>query len=272
MSTDKKPNVPTLSDKALAWLQRNAGKSIAIGFALYVSALALVHYAPTPAWLTAARGFAIEHLGQLGDSFGPLTAIFAAIAAVGAWKSYGAQRQQLLDERQRHRGTRFDETFFRLLDHYDRELSRLHVRVPMGHSAFAQPGERKGWDAISVFKRTVKIFQFDDQRLGKDTDAFAWGFTHKFFKPLALLRDPEVAITRWLKRQSKGVLVDIRGALLVAKLSDEELWFWYYAVLSTGDTDLITLASKLGIERKRAVDDDRPKPETDSQAPTDTIS
>jgi hypothetical protein len=83
------------------WLQRNAGKAIAIGFALYVAALALVHYAPTPSWLTAARGFAIDKLGPLGDSFGPLTAIFAAIAALGAWRSYATQREQLEQERAR---------------------------------------------------------------------------------------------------------------------------------------------------------------------------
>jgi hypothetical protein len=98
-NTDPKP--PSRSDKVLAWLQRNAGKSITIGFALYVGALALLHYAPTPAWLTAARGFAIDKLGPLGDSFGPLTAIFAAIAAVGAWRSYATQREQLEHERER---------------------------------------------------------------------------------------------------------------------------------------------------------------------------
>lgn len=37
----------------------------------------------------------IEHMGQLGDAFAPVTSIFALIAAVGAWRSYAAQREQL---------------------------------------------------------------------------------------------------------------------------------------------------------------------------------
>lgn len=249
--------------KIAVWAQQNVGKAILITFATYVGGLAAVHYIPMP-WLTGARGFAMAKLGPFGDSFGMLTAIFAAVAALGAWRSYDAQRlqlqkqqQQLDDEKNRHRGTRFDETFFRLVEHYDKELDDLLVTVPRSFSTFANPQEHKKVEAIAAFKRSVKMFQFDDQRLGKDTDALAWAFKHKFFKPLVLLRDQEIAITRWLKRQSKNVIVEIRGALLVAKLSDEELWFWYYSIFSTGDEELIEFARKLGIDRKRAQDAER---------------
>ena len=69
-----------------------------------------------------------------------------------------------------------------------------------------------------------------------------------------------------MKRQSKNIKVDLRGALLVAKLSDDELWFWYYAIQSTEDPDLIAFATKLGINSKRAMDaenkaDDNPNAE-----------
>jgi hypothetical protein len=276
MNANPKPNRPSFYENALAGLQRHIGWAVTVGLVLYAAALAIVHYAPMPSWLTSARGFAIAKLGPLGDSFGPLTAIFAAVAACGAWKSYTAQREQLeqergriQDERARHdaqierererleveknryRGTRFDDTFFRLVEHYDEERAKLIITVPDNHNAFTKPGKREGADAVLAFKQSLKVFQHGDE---KDVDAFAWGFGHKFFKPLLLLRAQEIAITRWLKRQSFNVKVDLRGALLVAKLTDEELWFWYWAIHSTGDGDLIKFASELGITFKRAVD------------------
>jgi hypothetical protein len=284
----------TPASKLVLWLQRNAGKAIAIAFAAYVVLLFAAHVVPMsfwPTWVTDARGFAISKLGPLGDSFAPLTAIFAAIAALGAWRSYSTQREQLEQdnarieqekgrhreqmERQReqletlknqHRSTRFDDTFFRLLEHYSNELAELSIDVPESERALIpKTGRRERADAVAAFKQLVKHFQFSDERFGTDISAFAWGLTHRFCKPLILLRDQEIAITRWLKRQSRNIKVDLRGALLVAKLTDDELWFWYYAIQSTEDPDLIAFATKLGINAKRAMDAEN-KPDDDPNA------
>lgn len=249
---------PTLKP-LLTWLKSNVrllsmGAGIAFAFVAYLALLALLHFVALTNWLPSANGLPVDKLGPLGDSFGPLTSMFAAIAALGAWRSYATQKQLLTDERNRHRGTRFDETFFRLIDHYDREVARLVVNVPPGKDTFIDAGTYKGIDAVGAFKRTVKIFQFGDERFGADVDAFTWGLTNKRFKQLILLRDQQIAITRWLKRVSKNVRVDLRGALLVGKLSDDELWFWYFSIVCTGDQELEEFASKLGIQRKRAID------------------
>lgn len=233
--------------KPLPWWQENIGKSIALTFAAYLLVLALAHYLPTASWLTAAHGLGINQLGPLGDSFGPLTAIFAALAAFGAWRSYGAQRQQLNDEKNRHRGTRFDETFFRLLDHYGRELARVQARV---QKTGTEP--LRGADVIEDAKDRAKE-RLKNRVSTSPIDAVRDVLEQKDFRPLRLLRDQMIASTRWLKRQHKGVYVEIRGALLVAKLSDVELWFWYLAIQSTKDADLIRFASRLGIEAKRAL-------------------
>jgi hypothetical protein len=282
----------TRSSKPALWLQQNAGKAIAIAFAAYVVLIFTAHVVPMsfwPAWVTEARGFAMGQLGPLGDSFAPLTAMFAAIAALGAWRSYSTQREQLEQdnarieqekgrhreqmERQReqletlknqHRSTRFDDTFFRLLEHYSKELAELSIDVPERERAFVhKTGKREKAEAVVAFKQLVKHFQFSDERFGKDVSAFAWGLQHKFCKPLILLRDQEIAITRWLKRQSRHIKVDLRGALLVAKLSDDELWFWYYAIQSTEDSELIAFATRLGINSKRAMDAEN-KPDDDA--------
>jgi hypothetical protein len=242
---------------------------------MYLLLLLALHYGYDGANRPVASGFSVELLGQLGDSFGPMTAFFAAIAAVGAWLNYDAQREQLTaqrlqleDEQDRHGDTRFDETFFRLIEYYNRELGELSVSIPESERAFTKPGKRGKVDAVIAFKQSVKVFQLGDQSHGKDTDAFAWGFRQKFFKPLLLLRDQEIAITRWLQRQSANVTVEYRGALLVAKLSDDELWFWYYSIQSTGSADLIAFASELGINRMRALDaESKPEGETENDPP-----
>ena len=40
------------------------------------------------------------------------------------------QREQLETLKNQHRSTRFDDTFFRLLEHYSKELAELSMDVP----------------------------------------------------------------------------------------------------------------------------------------------
>src|SRR5262249_52301582 len=92
-------------------------------FFCWASFLLLLSFAP-PKWLHPA-GRAVEHLGQFGDAFAPVTAFFAMYAALFAWQSYQAQRQQLEDERSKTRTDRFDELFFRLLGYYDQQMAAV---------------------------------------------------------------------------------------------------------------------------------------------------
>lgn len=64
-----------------------------------------------------------ENTGQFGDSFGPLTALFSALAAVSAFLAYRAQRDQLAESREALRADKldsakrdFENTFFKMLD------------------------------------------------------------------------------------------------------------------------------------------------------------
>src|SRR4051794_27312401 len=104
---------------------------------------------------------------------------------------------------------------FRLIDHYERELKAISVTVGAGH--LVTSGLYSGTRAVSCFKSTVKIFQLEQEWTDEHLKAFRWGCSQKHFRPLILLRNQEIAITRWLKRQGKNVAVQYRGALLVAK-------------------------------------------------------
>jgi len=248
------------SKNSLPWWQANIGLSIVLLFALYLLLLVVAHYAPTPSWLTAARGFEIGKLGPLGDSFGPLTAMFAAVAAFGAWLSYGAQRQQLEDEKNRHRRTRFDEAFFRLLEYYEKEVSELDIRI----REFDEPVRAVGVEAISACKRHVKMFLRENDT-AESLRAIEWALSKKEFRQVRQLREQIVAITKWLKYDSKDVAVRLRGALLVAKLSNDELWFWYHAIEATNNAGLIAFSNRFGIKRKRAKQvESKPEPAVDT--------
>jgi hypothetical protein len=78
--------------------------------------------------------------------------------------------------------------------------------------------------------------------------------SQKQFGPVQLIGDQMVAITKWLKSQSRNVDVSIRGALLSSKLSDDELWYWSIAIEQTRDLDLLDFLRRLGIDRKRLRD------------------
>lgn len=216
-------------------------------FLVHVALVTCAHFLKSPNWLSSATGFSISKLGALGDSFGPLTALFAAFAAVGAWRSFRAQSELLEDERNRHRGTRFDETFFRLIDHYERQVAALQVLLPDDH--LTSPGVQVGPQAIKAFMNETKVTCSLQVAICGEKLAFTSRLEKKEFEKLRQLRDQEVAITRWLNRQSLGVRVSYRGALLAAKLTEEELWFWQSSVKYSGDKDLERFLTRFGFDR-----------------------
>jgi Mg2+/Co2+ transporter CorB len=130
------------------WLQQDAGKAIAIAFATCVVLIFAAHVVPMsfwPTWVTDARGFAISKLGPLGDSFAPLTAIFAAIAALGAWRSYSTQREQLEQD-----NARIEQEKGRHREQMERQREQLETLKKQHRPAAAVPIPAiGGWAALS---------------------------------------------------------------------------------------------------------------------------
>lgn len=207
----------------------------AILLASWGGLLLLLTIAKRPDWLPSPQGIAIEHLGQFGDAFAPVTALFALVAAVGAWHSYEAQRQQLEDERERNRTQRFDELFFRLLDYYDNSL----------HSIPAGNVTTLAW--IGMLKN-----DFDYPAPGDDSvrDAERWhrdlNSRGAHYGPLQPLSAQIPAIVRWLRSTRTDHIGDY-ASLLDAHLGDDERWFWQCAIASTTDVELIKFAGELRI-------------------------
>lgn len=74
-------------------------------------------------WNPLQIGWNFENSGQFGDSFGPLTSVFSAIAAVSAYLAYQSQKNQLVeakksahDDRISNERRDFENTFFKMLD------------------------------------------------------------------------------------------------------------------------------------------------------------
>jgi hypothetical protein len=101
--------------------------SAALGlFLCWTIILLVLSFAP-PGWLHPI-GRAIEHLGQFGDAFAPVTAFFAMYAAIFAWQSYQTQRQQLEHERSRSRFSAWDHDLYSRTAGFN-ELSKLPGQV-----------------------------------------------------------------------------------------------------------------------------------------------
>ncbi|WP_380018959.1 hypothetical protein [Dokdonella ginsengisoli] len=190
----------------------------AILLASWGGLLLLLTIAKRPDWLPSPHGISIEHLGQFGDAFAPVTALFALIAAVGAWHSYEAQRQQLEDERKRNRTQRFDDVFFKLLSYYDDKINRSirplmnDLRAYVSGTEDPRVSERERWlDSL------YKVDRFED---------------------LTGLAAQVRAIVGWLRSSSAEDIVS-HVDLLDAHLSDVELWFWQRAIADKGDESLV---------------------------------
>jgi len=228
--------------------KRALGCVLAIA-SLYMFALIAAHYAATARAWAHGHGVSIDRLGQLGESFGPLTTVFAAVAAVGAWLSYRTQREQLDTEKRRQRRERFDALFFRLIDFYGVELKKLGF--------FYEPGNRQHSDAESGRKVIEGIRQLIEARCEVRDPAdgpFSIQYAFQTYSPrsevyLAVVRFGEQmrTITRWLYKERRGIDVRLRGGLLVARLSDDEIWLWNLAIAMTMDQELIAFCQCLGL-------------------------
>lgn len=228
---------------------------LAVGgvFVVFLSILFALH---TFAWartFVVGNGVRVDQLGQLGDSFGPVTSVFAAIAAIGAWLSYSAQREQLEQERSHRRGTRFDEIFFRLVDFYESELAK----VAYGTVAYLKADSTRGFQdntgiaAIRFFRKVVET-----RRKGHPSDtgpfSYLWAMEEMWRNSQELesvfnFSRQLVAITDWLRSESFGIAVSRRAALLSARLSNDEIWLWGLAIADEGSDDLFDFARRLGI-------------------------
>jgi hypothetical protein len=200
-------------------------------FLCWAGMLLLLAFAPGIAARLHPVGRVIEHLGQFGDAFAPVTAFFAMYAAIFAWQSYQTQRQQLEHERSRSRAERFDDLFFRLLDYYQSALDSVAGRrlVP------SNPWDSLGMMEESIAARALiaEFFKSDDSATADEPDASKRWFDSLYgesrFTGLAPLAAQVPAMLGWLERE-RIADVEPYGTLLCARLSDSEIWFWQRAI------------------------------------------
>lgn len=116
---------------------------VVIGFVVYVIASGLGFNPTGVSW-------DFETTGQLGDSFGPLNTLMAAMAAIGALAAYFSQKVELEEARtaaaaeQRRSAKRdFETTFFSLISLFRDTTNDVEVKDPFGQNPV------RGRDAIS---------------------------------------------------------------------------------------------------------------------------
>lgn len=214
---------------------------------------------PLGSVMPRVAGRAIEHLGQFGDAFAPITALFALIAAVGAWRSYETQKEQLEHERDQASSVKFDDAFFRLLQYYETERARLEVRVPGG---IIHGGLKVGTEAISAFREYVGFVVA--AQLAAEQPPIAQGISQTKvmtellglaeYRPLMHFPSKIVAIVTWLEEFRANFSLGSRGALLIASLTDDEIWLWSLS-LNAKAPRLLDFARDLGILAKPEEDD-----------------
>lgn len=220
---------------------QSAGLLVLLCWAALLLALTFV---PHFAALLHPVGRAIEHLGQFGDAFAPVTAFFAMYAAAFAKRSYDAQHQQLEDERlrnrqehdraaeelRRSRQQRLESLFFQLVEYWKQETPEpiLAAMEPfLGPLKYAQSAASEtGIDApFSILWR---------EQLSSD-----WRF-------VAIDRLVKATL-RWLSTESRGLDTEGIAGLLLARLTEDQRFFWQLATADTGDRDLIDFADSMGL-------------------------
>lgn len=226
----------------------SVGTWIALLFGAYLVLLALAHFLPVPTWLRSAEGLAVNELGPLGDSFAPLTSIFAALAAVGAWRSFETQRELLEDERRRNSIQRSDDIFFRFIGWYEEDLRREETRY---HETIEGKPFYKPWSV----REAVESFSADEAL--QASNASEW---HEllygddfFFGALVPVEKQACAIVRWMK-DSASSSSDVYGEVIGARLTRGQRCFWQLAIAATSDADLIRFANSIGLYKDAATE------------------
>lgn len=127
-------------------------------------------------WNPFGRTWDFSNPGAFGDSFGPLSALMASVAALSAIATYRAQSEELDRIRQRESErdraeakASFENTFFRLLDHHRQNLASIDLdgsgAQRIGQDAFRsmvymfRNGSASGWSAS--WSRTFDKYQND---------------------------------------------------------------------------------------------------------------
>ena len=102
-------------------------------------------------WL-GIPSYSYEKAGQFGDSFGPLSALMAALAAVGAWFAFRQSQDQA-----------FESTFYSLLAHHNSIVESTDIiqktreKHDDGTSELTTGDNFQGRDA---FRRMLKLLRF----------------------------------------------------------------------------------------------------------------
>jgi Putative phage abortive infection protein len=115
--------------------------------------------------ILSAQGWTIipadfELSGQFGDSFGPLSAIMASLAALGAWSAVALQRSEMRaaekqrdDEAEASADRDFDNHFYNLLSNLDSIIAGIDYGVPR---RLRTPETKHGRDAIRLFRNDLQ--------------------------------------------------------------------------------------------------------------------
>lgn len=111
-------------------LDRQLAALLAILFAIWVLFVVLSGLG----WNPFAADWDFTNSGAFGDSFGPLSALMASVAAVSAIATYRAQNAELERVRQREAANdkaaekaEFERTFFQLLDHHRQTVGSIDL-------------------------------------------------------------------------------------------------------------------------------------------------
>lgn len=109
------------------------------------------------------RNFDFERAGQFGDAFGPLSALMASLAAVGAWFALRQSREQA-----------FEATFYSLLAHHNSIVASTAVQTrkkrPKDASGDTTQDESNLYEGREAFRRLLRLLRSTVAGVKKDDE------------------------------------------------------------------------------------------------------
>lgn len=127
-------------------------------------------------WNPIGASWDFTNTGAFGDSFGPLSAVMAGIAAVSAIAAFNAQQKEIdrlksreLDSDKAQRKSEFEKTFFQLMQTFQHIVSDTDI-----HSANAI---KKGRDAFKSM-----MVKFSNEYVRTSSQKQAWGNTIDYYR------------------------------------------------------------------------------------------
>lgn len=97
------------------------------------------------------RDFDFERAGQFGEAFGPLSALMASLAAVGAWFALGQSREQA-----------FEATFYSLLAHHNSIVASTIIQTTKRSKEGAgqeSPKESTVYVGREAYRRLLRLWR-----------------------------------------------------------------------------------------------------------------